>query len=95
MSTAQPSMASAVPHDEEAAEPIEFACGALTFEQWLAAIEDEVVRITGLGREDFTDWQYADAFEEGVEPVVAARDMLAADVLGAQFLELAGIEGGF
>lgn len=72
----------------------EFEAGRLTFSGWLKAVEAEVVRITGLGREDFNDWGYAAAFEDEVEPVQAARDMLAEDVTGAQFLELAGIEGG-
>ena len=79
----------------------QFEVGPLTFQQWLDAIEAEVVRITslqggiGLGREDFNDWTYAAAFEDEVEPVQAARDILAEDVTGAQFLELAGIDGAF
>lgn len=76
-------------------EVIDFQVGQLTFEQWLDAIDVEVVRITGLGREDFADWTYADAFEDGVEPAQAARDMLAEDSVGSQFLTIAGIEGGW
>ena len=74
----------------------EFEAGTLTFSAWLELVEAEVVRITsGFGREDFNDWGYAAAFEDEVEPVQAARDMLAEDVTGAGYLELAGVEGGW
>jgi hypothetical protein len=79
----------------------EFAAGPLTFSAWLDLLDAEVVRITslqggvGLGREDFADWSFAEAFEDGLEPDQAARDMLAADVTGAGFLELAGLDGDF
>lgn len=80
---------------------IEFAVGPLTFSAWLDLVDAEVVKITlkasgvGLGREDFADWDYAPAFEDGLEPDQAARDLLAADTMGAGFLELAGLDGGF
>lgn len=80
---------------------VDFAVGPLTFSAWLDHVDVEVVRITsvgdgvGLSHQDFNDWSYAAAFEDGLEPVQAARDMLAEDVIGAQFLDLAGVEGGW
>lgn len=77
-------------------DPVEFADGAMTFDDWLVAVDREVVKITdGFGREDFADWGYADAFDDAVEPRQAAIDMLAADVTGREYLALAGIDGDF
>ena len=74
----------------------EFEAGQLTFSQWLALLDKEVARITdGFSHDDFNDWGFADAFGDGVEPVQAARDMLAEDVTGQGYLEFAGIEGGW
>lgn len=86
--------------DDDAYGTGEFEAGTLKFSEWLKLLDNEVVRITslkggvGLGHEDFADWHYAAAFEDEVEPVEAARDMLAEDTSGAGFLKLAGIEGG-
>lgn len=85
----------AVLSPDEAYGTVDFEAGPLTFSAWLKLLDAEVVRITAIGHEDFADWGYADAFCDGVEPVQAARDMLAEDVTGAKFLDLAGIEGGW
>ena len=80
---------------------VEFEAGPLTFSAWLDLVDAEVVRITALGggvgldRESFAEWDFASAFEDGLEPDQAARDMLAADTIGAGFLEIAGLDGGF
>ena len=77
-------------------DTVEFADGAMTFDDWLAAINRHVEKFTGgMSREDFADWHYADAFEDAVEPRQAAIDMLAADSVGAQYLALAGIDADF
>lgn len=61
------------------------------FTAWLAEVNAEVERITGFDRDSFTDWHYADAFEDGVDAVDAARLALANDDIGREFLALAGI----
>jgi len=69
-----------------------FEGGPLTFEQWRELLDKEVERITGgFSIDDFRDWHFADAFEDGIEPVEAAHMMLAEDHMGREFLALAGI----
>lgn len=70
-----------------------FEAGALTFEQWLRAVDIEVVKITGLSTEDFADWNFSDAYEDGIEPRQAAIDMLADDAIGLQFLKRHDLDG--
>jgi hypothetical protein len=65
------------------------------FDAWMRRVNAEVDRITGcvgFTSEDFRDWGYRDAFDDGVEPVEAAHQALAEDVTGRGFLELAGID---
>lgn len=75
-----------------APDTIPFQALELTFKQWLDLVDSEVIRITGVfDRENFRDWAFADAFNNGVEPVDAARLMLAADgTVGREFLAQAG-----
>lgn len=83
-------MTSLHPDDER----VMFAEGPLTFADWLERVDQETVKITkSFGRDDFRDWEFADAFENGVEPRRAAIGMLSADgAIGQEFLRLAGIE---
>lgn len=78
----------------EPSDVIEFAAGPLNFDAWMRLLDEEVQRITGFTSGDFPDWHFVDCFEDGIEPIEAARQMLADDSLGIQFLELAGIEAG-
>ncbi len=73
-------------------ETIEFEAGRLTFAAWAALIDAEVAKLTGFDREAFSDWAYADAFADSMEPRDAARAMLAKDDMGREFLALAGID---
>jgi hypothetical protein len=69
---------------------IEFREGELDFAGWRKRVDEAIDRFTGnngLVAEDFPDWGFADAFGDGVEPVDAARDLLAADAMGRGFLE--------
>ena len=69
-----------------------FEAGELTFDQWKALVDEEVTRITlAFTSEDFVDWTFAEAFEDGVEPRDAAHRALAQDHQGRSFLEFAGI----
>ncbi|MCX5516195.1 hypothetical protein C3941_19585 [Kaistia algarum] len=71
---------------------VDFEAGPLAFEEWLKLIDAEVQKLTAFGRDDFRDWEYADAYEAGVEPRDAAIAMLSEDHIGREFLALSGIE---
>ena len=43
------------------------------FEAWKKMVESTVVRITGMSTDDLPDYPYADWFQEGVKPSVAAE----------------------
>jgi hypothetical protein len=78
----------------EADETVAFEAGSLTFRQWMRKVNAEIDGITdsmGLTSKDFADWNYAYAFEEGVEPRQAAIDALAEDDIGKQYLEAADL----
>jgi hypothetical protein len=79
-------------------EKIQFSAGMLTFDQWLDRVDIETNRLTGgvgFTHEDFRDWNFADAYEDGIEPVDAAVSMLAEDVMGQGFLDALGMEADF
>lgn len=63
-------------------ETVRFAEGPMSFDQWRAAVDKVVQRLTGFGCDDLPDWHYAEAFSDGVEPCEAARDMLEDNNLG-------------
>lgn len=73
-----------------------FSAGPMTFRAWMNQVDAFVDAITdtfGFTSEDFADWDFASAFEDGVEPRQAAIDMLAEDVTGAVFLEMNNLLG--
>lgn len=73
---------------------VAFEAGPMTFPKWMAAVDlfvDAITNKVGFTSEDFADWDFASAFEDGVEPRQAAIDMLAEDVTGAEFLEIANL----
>jgi hypothetical protein len=75
---------------------VAFKDGPLTFPKWMKRVDAFVDQITGkigFTSEDFADWGFADAFEDGVEPRQAAIDMLAEDVTGHEFLKTNNLLG--
>lgn len=65
---------------------------SVAFDVWKAAVDAEIAKIAGgFTADDFSDWTYAEAFEDGAEPRQAAIDALANDPIGVDFLELAGL----
>jgi hypothetical protein len=65
-------------------EMIRFSEGSMTFDEWRAAIDKVVQRLTGFVCDDLPDWHYAEAFSDGVEPCCAAHDLLE-DTVGGEF----------
>ena len=45
----------------------------MTFEQWKSKVNEAVERLVGLSCDDLSDYCYADAWEDGVSPIAAAR----------------------
>ena len=45
----------------------------LTFEQWIAKVDEILVKRVGLGRDDLPDCCYRDWYDDGVSPSVAAK----------------------
>jgi hypothetical protein len=48
----------------------------MTFEQWKARVNKEVIKIAGLSCDDFADWDYYSAFRDEYTPKQAAREAL-------------------
>lgn len=74
----------------------DFSAGPMTFAAWMRQVDafvDAITNNVGFTSEDFADWDFASAFEDGVEPRQAAIDMLAEDVTGAGFLEINNLLG--
>jgi hypothetical protein len=51
----------------------------LSFEEWLEMVDAEVWSRAGCSYSDLSDWNYADAFEDGMRPKTAARKAIKAD----------------
>ena len=49
-----------------------------TFEEWYAEVDQWVVRKCGLSRDDLPDWNYRDAYEDGVQAHHAAAKAIRA-----------------
>lgn len=56
------------------------------FDQWLTAVDIAVARIIGLGIDDLADWHYHDAYDDGVDPQEAAKEVLANEGLDVEGL---------
>lgn len=52
----------------------------MTFEQWLAMADAIIIKRTGLDRESWPDWNWWDAFDEGLT-FSEAVDMFIEDLL--------------
>jgi hypothetical protein len=50
----------------------------MSFTSWMAAVNSRLVSLCMLEANDLPDWHYADAFESGMSPAVAARSVLKA-----------------
>ena len=48
----------------------------LTFEQWMDRVNDCIVNIAGIGRDDLPDQPFRDWYEAEMSPEAAARDTL-------------------
>ena len=48
------------------------------FDAWLAAVDNAVVRMAGVGKDDLPDYCYRDAFEDGRAPAAVARSAIRA-----------------
>jgi hypothetical protein len=51
---------------------------AYTFAEWLIRVDRIVQDQTGLGAEDLPDWNYREAYEQGVPPLTAAKRAIRA-----------------
>ena len=49
-----------------------------TFEEWYAEVDQWVLRKYGLSRDDLPDWNYRDAYDDGVKPTTAAKRAIRA-----------------
>lgn len=47
-----------------------------TFEQWMEEVNVALVSMCGMGSEDLPDWNYWDAWDDGISPKSAAADVL-------------------
>ena len=67
----------------------------LTFDQWLEAGNTWLRNQTGgISTLEIADWNWRDAFDDGMTPEDAAREAFASDDLGALFLDLLDGEAG-
>lgn len=48
----------------------------MTFEQWLAAVDREVIAICGISVHELPDWDFWNAWNDGVPPEEAAEEVL-------------------
>lgn len=48
----------------------------MTYEEWLAEVNRETVALVGMRTDDFEDWKYRDAYDDGMDPDQAAREAL-------------------
>jgi hypothetical protein len=51
---------------------------ARTYEQWFQEVDRLVQRLIGLGADDLPDWNYRDAYDDGVTPSRAAARAIRA-----------------
>ena len=49
-----------------------------TFEEWYAEVDQWVIRKCGLGPDDLPDWNYRDAYEDGIRASLAAAQAIRA-----------------
>jgi hypothetical protein len=49
-----------------------YSTNRLTFDAWMSAVDDALVRKTGVSSADLPDWTYRDAYEDGLTPQEAA-----------------------
>jgi hypothetical protein len=50
-----------------------------SFEQWMARVDREIARSTGLSYLDLADYGYRDAYDDELSPREVAADVLAAE----------------
>lgn len=50
----------------------------LTFEEWMAEVNRLMVGKCGMGSEDLPDWNYRDAYNDGLTPNQAANQAINA-----------------
>jgi len=55
----------------------------MEFKNWFAKVDAIMAAHYGLGAGDLPDWNYRDAFDEGMEPTDAARHAIA-EILEAE-----------
>lgn len=48
----------------------------LTWEQWKGAVNAAIVRKVGVHADDLPDWNYRDAFNQGMQPPRAAAAVI-------------------
>jgi hypothetical protein len=49
----------------------------MTFNEWMEQVDCEIEQAYGLSSSDLPDWNYADAFEDGMTPVSAADEAMS------------------
>ena len=60
----------------------------MTYKEFMKQVDREVEKITGFGSGDFADFVFLSVYESGMTPKETAREMLEADDVGCQMLEL-------
>ena len=50
----------------------------LTFEQWKNEVNRHLINLSGVGCDDIEDWDYWNAYDDGMSPKVAAKKALNA-----------------
>lgn len=50
----------------------------MKFQEWLAKVDEKLEAFAGVCMLDLPDWRYAEAYEDGLQPITAARLAVAA-----------------
>lgn len=48
------------------------------FNQWMAHVDAEMLKIAGLTSDDIGDYEYRDCYDDGLDPAAAAHEALEA-----------------
>jgi hypothetical protein len=54
----------------------------MTFEEWLAAVDRDLMKLCKLTHRDLADYNYRDAFEDELTPLEAAWEVLVEEGFG-------------